>query len=1240
MAIELEITTNAHLEGLKKAQAKLEEFGRAGESVNKNLKFANLDVAMASIRRNFNTEALFPEKGLRSAKKAIEDVNKAMKAAEQTIGKGGYVGWLNPDGKSSTITKDLTQVQQHFSSLKDEMTAYYDTYAKATTKKGMVFDYKQFNAGLDKQAEAISMFGTDLQALEMKMGAVKEQGIKMVTEGGDPEQIKKLSDEYKNLSMWHERIGNSAQQAKPRVISLIKSFVSAQAIVWAIRTAFTALTTGIKEASDAAAAAEQVFNKFETVFDGMGGIEDTADAIAKTYGMAESSAKEALASIADMYVGMGASQQDALRLAEELTGRITDIMAFKDMPGTIVSNAQSLMSGIAGNTENFRRYGSIIKEAAVQTELLKRGQDGLTGTQLELAKAMVRQDLFLRSQINSIGATAREWENMASINRRYEEQMKIMKENQGQRINTFFKPMKEWILSLAEAWNTAFEAQTNYMNGEYNPVPEVDFKDTKIYEVMLRDMKRQYGASGQIAGNAYATNLLGDKSVVDYDRLIDVAKRFGVSAENAAMVMEEAGFTIADSLKKQAEEFDNAIIAERNATKARIDARASAVAFGKDITAFRQGLAALIGGSDLASGVNPYFNKDLSGFAPTKNKILGINDTEDNLDAKKKELEELAEWADGIIRTSTNQAVLSQAKAVLGSVKSAYQDVVDEIESIAYDKNNESLREEIANLQYRNELTRMYGEESSDIVNLLISQKEAEQEAWQYMKERVEEGMKANVAHDKYLEQMEAISEQYKIQLDFMRESAKLAAQQKVDSIITDNNWQAILKSTAEAMGRRSDDDLVTAYVDYLKKIDDTNKELADQFGILNNGMAVGLGNIDLNNRPVVNNEDGSRSTVFSTTVGFDDYFAVIPQVIEGALVSVDEAVEHYLKSDEHLGIFKVVQKEGETLEQATQRTLDEANAYARVVHDFEQGKLEAADALNEAYELTKEQLIENYKKTVEDARKAMYDQLGDVGMVRDWVEGWKESVFYALQDGKTQEEAEKGAWQGTWEEVLMEFAMRLDTVNELFSLVSETFDQLAPIVDDFLAPFLVLMEPTIEMLNMFVPILTLLFPIIKNLAMALNFVATTLNWFSRAVEKVVGELTFWTSKDDVSWGYVNAAWAEGVERNERIMDMEIEARADYVTALTDAQKAELDTYKDLYNSGLLTLSEYTSLSSRAATGRNYDAVSVKDISNSGTTVSYGDISITVSGAEGQSPEDIAKAVKVEIDKLTRRNTA
>lgn len=1234
MAIELDITTDAHLKGLIDAQKELEKLDRAGKSVNQSFKWGNLDASMASIRRNFHTEALFPEKGLKSAKKAIEDVNKAMKGAEQTIGKGGYVGWLNPDGKTSHLTKDLTEVQQHFSSLKDEMTAYYDTYAKATTKRGMVFDYKQFNAGLDKQAEAISMFGTDLQALEMKMGAVKEQGIKMVTEGGDPEQIKKLSNEYKNLSHWHEKIGSTAQKAKPRVLNLLKSFVSAQAVVWAVRTAFSILTKGIKEASDAAAAAEQVFNKFETVFDGMGGIEETADAIAKTYGMAESSSKEALASIADMYVGMGASQQEALMLAEELTGRITDIMAFKDMPGTIVSNAQSLMSGIAGNTENFRRYGSIIKEAAVQTELLKRGQDGLTGTQLELAKAMVRQDLFLKSQVNSIGATAREWENMASVNRRYEEQMKISKENFGENINTFFKPMKLQILDLVESWNMAAEANKNYNDGIYKTQLIENFKESDTYENMLKRIRRESAIK-----NTWGNTIFG-KADIDYDQLIEVAKRFGVSAENAAIVMIDAGYKIAESVKRQAEEFDNATTAEQNATKARIDARASAVAFGKDITAFRQGLAALIGGSDLASGVNPYFNKDLSGFAPTKNKILGINDTEDNLDAKKKELEELAEWADGIIRTSTNQAVLSQAKAVLGSVKSAYQDVVDEIESIAYDKNNESLMEEIANLQYRNELTRMYGEESSDIVNLLISQKEAEQEAWQYMKERVEEGMKANVAHDKYLEQMEAISEQYKIQLDFMRESAKLAAQQKVDSIITDNNWQAILKSTAEAMGRRSDDDLVTAYVDFLKKIDDTNKELADQFGILNNGMAVGLGNIDLNNRPVVNNADGSRSTVFSTTVGFDDYFAVIPQVIEGALVSVDEAIEHYLKSDEHLGIFKVVQKEGETLEQATQRTLDEANAYARVIHDFEQGKLEAADALKEAYELTKEQLIENYKKTVEDARKAMYDQLGDVGMVRDWVEGWKESVFYALQDGKTQEEAEKGAWQGTWEEVLMEFATRLETVNELFSLFSETFDQLAPMVDDFLAPFLALMEPIVHILNVFRPILTLLFPIVKAVAIAFSDIATVIDWFARVVEYAAGKLTFWTKNDDVSWDYVNDALKEGSDRHQAIMDMEIEARADYVAALTDAQKAELDTYKNLYNSGLLTLSEYTSLSSKAATGRIYDAVNVKDISNSGTTVSYGDISITVSGAEGQSPEDIAKAVKVEIDKLTRRNTA
>lgn len=64
-------------------------------------------------------------------------------------------------------------------------------------------------------------------------------------------------------------------------------------------------------------------------------------------------------------------------------------------------------------------------------------------------------------------------------------------------------------------------------------------------------------------------------------------------------------------------------------------------------------------------------------------------------------------------------------------------------------------------------------------------------------------------------------------------------------------------------------------------------------------------GNLDLHNRPIVNNKDGSISTVRSITITGDGGKAVvIPTAINGKIVSDSEAVAHFKKTGENLGKF------------------------------------------------------------------------------------------------------------------------------------------------------------------------------------------------------------------------------------------------------------------------------------------------------------------------------------------------
>lgn len=110
-----------------------------------------------------------------------------------------------------------------------------------------------------------------------------------------------------------------------------------------------------------------------------------------------------------------------------------------------------------------------------------------------------------------------------------------------------------------------------------------------------------------------------------------------------------------------------------------------------------------------------------------------------------------------------------------------------------------------------------------------------------------------------------------------------------------------------------------------------TEEDFADQLRpseeyshILNGGKLpnYGAGNIDLNNRPIVKNPDGSISTVRSISINQDGKEILIPTVINGNVVSNDEAIKHYQQTGQYLGKFDNV---------------NDANNYATQLHNSQE---------------------------------------------------------------------------------------------------------------------------------------------------------------------------------------------------------------------------------------------------------------------------------------------------------------
>ena len=101
---------------------------------------------------------------------------------------------------------------------------------------------------------------------------------------------------------------------------------------------------------------------------------------------------------------------------------------------------------------------------------------------------------------------------------------------------------------------------------------------------------------------------------------------------------------------------------------------------------------------------------------------------------------------------------------------------------------------------------------------------------------------------------------------------------------------------------------------------DNDRQTQAVQQGLLNQTLQNYTGNIDLGNRPVVQNPDGSVSTVRSMSFNEDGKEILIPTVSQnGTVMNPQQAIDEYHRTGRHLGIFN---------------SIADANAMAQQIHN------------------------------------------------------------------------------------------------------------------------------------------------------------------------------------------------------------------------------------------------------------------------------------------------------------------
>ena len=370
------------------------------------------------------------------------------------------------------------------------------------------------------------LLGDSVSQMKQEYEAYSESLTKIINTLGDGSpEAKKMAEAMGELGKRIEKTGTQTTATSGRIKNLVKNFVSAQLIVWALRKAFTTITNTLKESAEAASKAEETYNLFITTFENVATTaESVATRLSSSMGMANSTAQKALGTFGDLATGYGATDKAALEFGETATKVALDIISYKNISGDLDTTFQSIASGLAGNVENFRKLGYVMTQAEVKTRLQKKGLDKLTGSALQYAQIQARLEILQEKSVKAQGDMIKTLDSTENVTRRLSEAWLEYKENLGQHVNKVFTPIKKWWLDILAATNKAIAAKEKFLETGSNGDVFNASSNNDDYNAFIKALKS--ATRGVWSGGSEETSITGlnSKDETEYKKAMENLK--------------------------------------------------------------------------------------------------------------------------------------------------------------------------------------------------------------------------------------------------------------------------------------------------------------------------------------------------------------------------------------------------------------------------------------------------------------------------------------------------------------------------------------------------------------------------------------------------------------------------------------------------------------------------------------------------------------------------------------------
>lgn len=197
------------------------------------------------------------------------------------------------------------------------------------------------------------------------------------------------------------------------------------------------LTLSLKKFISAASDAQEIAGKFDVVFGDLAGEANKwAADFGKAVGRSNQETKKWLASLQDLFVPLGFTRKEGLKLSSQLTKLAVDVASFNNAVDDDV--LRDFKSALVGNHETVRKYGIIISETTLKAEAMRQGLLKNKKVLTDLEKVNLRLNMIIKGTVDAQGDAIRTGDSYANQIKRLQSNILNLQETLGKKLLPVF----------------------------------------------------------------------------------------------------------------------------------------------------------------------------------------------------------------------------------------------------------------------------------------------------------------------------------------------------------------------------------------------------------------------------------------------------------------------------------------------------------------------------------------------------------------------------------------------------------------------------------------------------------------------------------------------------------------------------------------------------------------------------------------------------------------------------------